>query len=100
MERRVKALPRLWLGEERGEATKRMSAVLEETGGVLFIQLAAVLQLLSGVLALDQVKVSAKAGALEKSATTAATQARPNKERRGEKTRIRLHRRLLVWRDA
>src|SRR5688500_3622880 len=94
MERSVKALPRLWWGEERGEAAKRISTVLPETGGVLLIQLAAVLQLLSGVLALlDQVKVSANAGAVEKSAKTAAMQARANEKRRGdEKTRIRLHR--------
>src|SRR5688500_2636475 len=93
MERSVKALPRLWLGEERGEAVKRISAVLPETGGVLFIQFAAVLQLLSGVLALlDQVKVSARAGALQKSAKTAARAARRRKGWRGlDRAGIKLH---------
>src|SRR5688572_28881062 len=71
-----------------------MSAVLLDVGGVLFNQLAAVLQL-SSVLPPSQTVVSAKIGGQEKSAAAAAAAraARQREEPRGvEGLRMELHR--------
>src|SRR5258706_16192703 len=89
MDRIVNGLAISWTGAKFVEPAKRTSVVLPETGLLLLIQLAATLQLLLGAV-LDQVKVSANAGAQANSAAATLIAGRCNNGGRGiEKGRIK-----------